>query len=392
MQKTLIRITTVPMAFKVLLAGQPKFMSENGFNVIMISADGTEVEDLKIEEGCKHIIVPMTRRITPFRDVVSLFRIIRIIKKYRPDIVHTHTPKAGLLGMLAAWSTGVKIRIHTVGGLPLIIEKGIKRKLLMLTEKLTYFGATEVWPNSKSMMKFIINEKLTKPEKLEVIDNGSTNGIDLKKFSKQNLDEEIINKIKRSLPKLKGLKILCVGRMVKDKGIEELVKVFKKLQKLYKLQLLLVGPFEPHLDPLSSQTLDEIINNPAITHISWSDSIEYYMGIADIFVHPSHREGFPNVILQAGAMHLPVICSNIPGNADIIQDDKTGLMFEVKNEDDLYKKLMFAIQNKEKTEKIAQALFEEVTQLYNRKKIHEVILDTYNRLLKSMELNKNACS
>ncbi len=381
MPKTLIRITTVPMAFKVLLAGQPKFMSENGFKVIMISADGKEVEDLKKQEGCKHIIVPMTRRITPFRDIVSFFKLRRIIKKYRPDIVHTHTPKAGLLGMLAARSAGIKIRIHTVGGLPLIIETGFKRRLLMLTEKITYFGATEIWPNSRSMMNFIIDKKLSEPQKLSVIDNGSTNGIDLKKFSKQNLNEEIKNKIKASLPQLKGFKILCVGRMVKDKGIEELVFVFEKLQKLYPLQLILAGPFEPKLDPLSSQTLDTIINNPAITHISWSDSIEYYMALSDIFVHPSHREGFPNVILQAGAMHLPVICSNIPGNADIIQNEKTGLMFEVKNEDDLYTKLKFAIENKEKTEQIAQALFDEVTQLYNRKRIHEVILHTYNRLL-----------
>lgn len=382
-KKTLIRITTVPMAFKVLLAGQPRFMSNNGFNVIMISADGKEARDLESEEGCKHIIVPMTRRITPFQDIISFFKLRKVIKKNKPDIVHTHTPKAGLLGMLAAKSLGVKIRIHTVGGLPLIIETGFKRKLLMLTEKLTYYGATEVWPNSRSMMNFIIDEKMATPEKLAVIDNGSTNGIDLKKFSRQNLNEETKKKIEDSLPPINGLKILCVGRMVKDKGIEELVAVFEKLQKQYALQLILVGPFEPHLDPLSSETLDTIINNPAITHISWSDAIEYYMALADIFIHPSHREGFPNVILQAGAMHLPVICSNIPGNADIIQDQKTGLMFEVKNVADLYIKLKFAMENKERTQKIAHTLFEEVTQLYSRKRIHEVILDTYNRLLQT---------
>jgi glycosyltransferase involved in cell wall biosynthesis len=381
MAKTLIRITTVPMAFKVLLAGQPRFMSEHGFNVIMISADGKEAADLEKEEGCPHVVVPMTRRITPIRDLVSFFKLRSTISKYKPDIVHTHTPKAGLLGMLAARSLGVKIRIHTVGGLPLMIEKGFKRRLLMFTERLTYWGATEVWPNSRSMMNFIIDEKLAKPAKLAVIDNGSTNGIDLRKFSKKNLDPAILEKIIHALPKEGGLKILCVGRMVKDKGIEELVSVFIQLQKNYSLQLILVGPFEAHLDPLSPETLDDIINNPAITHITWSDSIEYYMSIADIFVHPSHREGFPNVILQAGAMHLPVICSNIPGNADIIQNNKTGLMFEVKNEAALYNRLKFAIENKETTEKIAQALFDEVTQLYSRKRIHEVILDTYNRLL-----------
>ncbi len=381
MPKTLIRITTVPMAFKVLLAGQPKFMSENGFKVILISADGKEVDSLKKQEGCEHIIVPMTRSITPLKDIVSFFKLRKVLKKYKPDIVHTHTPKAGLLGMLAARSLGVKIRIHTVGGLPLIIETGFKKRVLMVTEKLTYFGATEVWPNSTSMMNFIIENKLAKAAKLAVIDNGSTNGIDLKKFSKENLNEEIKNKIKASLPRLNGLKILCVGRMVKDKGIEELVRVFEKLQQQHPLQLILVGPFEPHLDPVSAQTLDTIINNPNITHVSWSDSIEYYMALSDIFVHPSHREGFPNVILQAGAMHLPVICSNIPGNADIIQNEKTGFMFEVKNEEDLFSKLKFAIENRQTTEKIAQNLFGEISQLYSRKRIHEVILQTYHRLL-----------
>lgn len=386
-QKTLIRITTVPMAFKVLLAGQPKFMSENGFKVIMISAGGKEASDLEKNEDCRHIVVPMTRSITPFKDIVSFFKLRSVIKKYKPDIVHTHTPKAGLLGMLAAKSLGVKIRIHTVGGLPLIIETGFKRALLMLTEKLTYFGATQVWPNSKSMLDFIQDNKLAKPAKLVVIDNGSTNGIDLEKFSKQNLNDQIKNKIKETIPKMDALKILCVGRMVKDKGIEELVTVFERLRKEYALQLILVGPFEAHLDPLSYKTLDAIINDPCITHETWSDAIEYYMDIADIFIHPSHREGFPNVILQAGAMHLPVICSNIPGNADIIQDRKTGIMFEVKNENDLYNKLKFAIENKDTTNKIADNLFAEVTQLYNRKKIHQVILSTYNRLLKNDGIN-----
>lgn len=381
MPKTLIRITTVPMAFKVLLADQPRFMRKNGFHVIMISADGKELEDVKKNEECEHIMVPMTRKITPFQDMACYFKLRKLIKKYRPDIVHTHTPKAGLLGMLAAKSTGVKIRIHTVAGLPLMLETGFKRRLLTLMERLTYFCATAVWPNSRSMMNFIIDKKLTKTKKLAIIANGSSNGIDLEKFSRNNLNEEIRNRINETIPQSNGLKILCVGRMVKDKGIEELVAVFEKLQKIYRLQLILVGPFEPNLDPLSSNTQDIIKSNPAITHMSWSDSIEYYMSLADIFVHPSHREGFPNVILQAGAMKLPVICSDIPGNSDIIQHEKTGLMFEVKNEDELYARLKMAIENKEIREKIAPALFEEVIKLYDRKGVHEVILNNYNQLL-----------
>lgn len=383
MEKTIIRITTVPMAFKVLLAGQIKYMHEHGFKVIMVSADGREREDVMKAEGCEHIIVPMTRKITPFSDLVSFFRLRKLIKKYKPAIVHTHTPKAGLLGMMAAKAAGVKIRIHTVAGLPLMLETGFKRKLLEFTEKLTYRFATEVRPNSKSMYQFIQENKLVDPAKLLIIGNGSTNGVDAKKFSRSNLQQAQLQNISQTIKNIPGaLKILCVGRMVKDKGIEELISVFKRLQLLHNVQLILVGPFEPHLDPLSAVIVQEIENNPAITHIDWSDAVEYYMALTDIFVHPSHREGFPNVILQAGAMQLPVVCSDIPGNIDIVTDGKTGFVFSVKNEDALFEKLQQAITNKAESNKMATALFEEVTELYNRERIHEMILSSYNRLLK----------
>jgi len=383
MCKTIIRITTVPMAFKVLLAGQPRFMREHGYNVILISADGIEREDVIRNEGCEHIIVPMTRKITPFQDLVHFFKLRKLIRKYRPDIVHTHTPKAGLLGMLAAKSAGVGIRIHTVAGLPLMVEKGFKRKLLVFTEKLTYRAANHVWPNSNSMMNFILSQHLTGKNKLKVIGNGSSNGVDLKKFSKNNLQKEILEKIAATIPASPALKILCVGRMVKDKGIEELVNVFQQLKKTYPLQLILVGPFEPQLDPLRTETMEIIKGDISIIHINWSDSVEYYMSLAQIFVHPSHREGFPNVILQAGAMQLPVVCSDIPGNTDIIRHKETGLIFKVTNEIDLYDKLKYAIENTDELSKIAHDLHQEITELYDRERVHEVILENYDQLLKS---------
>lgn len=174
--------------------------------------------------------------------------------------------------------------------------------------------------------------------------------------------------------------------MVKDKGIEELISVFERLQKQFSLQLILVGPFEPNLDPLSAATMNAITTNTSIVHINWSDAVEYYMALADIFVHPSHREGFPNVILQAGAMQVPVVCSDIPGNTDIVEDGRTGLVFKVKNEDDLYNKLKIAIENKEQTKIIASNLYKEVTTLYDRERIHEEIFYKYNSLLQQHEI------
>jgi glycosyltransferase involved in cell wall biosynthesis len=370
------------MAFKVLLAGQPRFMREHGYNVILISADGIERDDVIRNEGCEHIIVPMTRKITPFKDLVHFFKLRKLIRKYRPDIVHTHTPKAGLLGMLAAKSAGVKIRIHTVAGLPLMIEKGFKRKLLVFTERLTYGAANHVWPNSNSMMNFILSQNLTGKNKLKVIGNGSSNGVDLKKFSKNNLQKDMLEKIAATIPASSALKILCVGRMVKDKGIEELISVFQQLKKSFPLQLILVGPFEPLLDPLRTETMEIIERDISIVHVKWSDSVEYYMSLAHIFVHPSHREGFPNVILQAGAMQLPVVCSDIPGNTDIIRHNETGLVFKVTNEIDLYDKLKYAIENTDEVSKIAHDLHKKIADLYDRERMHEVILENYGQLLR----------
>ena len=356
-------------------------MHEHGFNVIMVSGDGKERDDIIVSEESEHLVVPMTRSITPLQDLKCIYMLRKLFMLYKPDIVHTHTPKAGLLGMIAARIAGVKIRIHTVAGLPLMAEKGIKKEVLLSAEKMTYASATHIWPNSKSLMDFILKKKLVEKQKVAIMGHGSSNGIDLQRFSREHLDPHKKAYIKNSVADKPGLKILCVGRMVQDKGIEELINAFTVLQRVHDLQLILVGPFEPGLDPLPPYIMEIIKKNPDIIHISWSDDVEYFMDVADILVHPSHREGFPNAILQAGAMHLPVICSNIPGNIDIIRNEKTGLLFDSKNHHDLIEKLKYAFGHMHLMEKYAFTLFQEVTELYDQKIVHESILTAYNQLL-----------
>ena len=292
------------MALRYLLPGQMRFMAENGFDVLMISSDGKELKDVIANEGCRHTIVPMTRKITPLRDLKCLFQLIKIFRAVKPDIVHTHTPKAGILGMLAARYCGIKIRIHTVAGMPMMVEKGFKYRLLRFVEKRTYAAATNVWPNSNSLLQFITTEELTDPAKLRVIGKGSTNGIDLNFFNTASLDEQIIEKLKAGINYSGQNKyLLYIGRLVVDKGITELLNIFSALQKTNDaVRLILVGDYEATLDPLPADTIKAIESNPGIIHISWTDAVKYYMHIADLFVFPSHREGFPNVLLQAGAM------------------------------------------------------------------------------------------
>ena len=182
MNKKLIRVTTIPMSLQHLLKGQMSFMSKNGFDVIMISSDGKGLNDVIKNEKCSHFIVPLTRKITPFKDLIATLSLYRIIVREKPDIVHTHTPKAGIVGMLASFLARVPIRLHTVAGLPLLEVKGMKRVVLNLVEKLTYKFSTKVYPNSYGLKNIILKNRFTSEEKLCVIGNGSSNGIDTSFF------------------------------------------------------------------------------------------------------------------------------------------------------------------------------------------------------------------
>jgi glycosyltransferase involved in cell wall biosynthesis len=383
MKPKLIRITTVPMALKYLLAGQMQFMQQNGFDVLMISADGKELNDVLQQEQCPHVLVPMTRRITPFQDLKCLFQLIKIFKKEKPTIVHTHTPKAGLLGMLAAKLCGVKVRIHTVAGLPLMVETGFKYQLLKFIEKLTYSAATHIWPNSNSLLQFIQHKKLAANSKLSVIGKGSSNGINTNRFNKTSLDAAILENVKASFKyNPSNIYLLCIGRLVKDKGIPELVQAFVALQHNYRnLKLILVGDFEEQLDPLPQETQHQIKHNGDIKHITWTEHVEYYMALANYFVFPSHREGFPNVLLQAGAMQLPIICSQIEGNVDIVTHQQTGLIFSKQNIEQLQQHIEYAIANPAHMQQMANELYNIVQKDYKRENMWQNILERYKSLL-----------
>jgi glycosyltransferase involved in cell wall biosynthesis len=380
----LIRITTVPLSLKLLLGGQMKFMKANGWEVIMVSSDGREVQQITRDEGVKHEVIPFTRKITPIHDLICIWKLYQLFKREKPDIVHTHTPKAGLLGMIAAKLSGQKIRIHTLAGIPYMATKGAKKGILVKAEKWTYSYATEVWPNSRGLKSFVIEENLCSSDKLRVIGKGSSNGVDLEKFNRGVLKENhLVAATMRILPGENDYIILAVGRLVQDKGIEELVHAFLE-SKIYSMsKLVLLGSFEQELDPISLDLMKTIEENPRIVKINWSDHVAHYMALADVLVHASHREGFPNVLLESGAMELPVICSDIIGNNDIVVQQKTGLIFPVKDKSVLKEALEFAFVKRNKMAQLARNLYLEVQENYDRKSVHQALLANYKRLLES---------
>lgn len=387
----LVRVTTVPMAFHVLLKGQLRYMREAGFEVIMVSADGREREDVLKSEGCPHHIIPMTRSITPIADLRSLWRLYRFFRRERPDIVHSHTPKAGLLAMLAARMAGVPLRIHTVAGLRFMTSTGLTRKILTAMERLTSSSATHVWPNSISLLQYIRENKLARASKLEVIGKGSTNGINLERFSPSGLDPGRIEEAKKAIGWAPSLSyVLSIGRIVKDKGIAELANAFVRLHAENPgLRLVLVGEFEEHLDPLDSSTMELIRSHPAIILAGWHDEVEYFLHLAQVLVHASYREGFPNVLLQSGAMKCPIVCSRIPGNIDIVEDNVSGLIFTAGDEGDLYRQLKVAITEPERMREMAEALREKIEKNFDTKQVRRFLEEKYRSLLAGKNGKRN---
>lgn len=372
----LVRVVTVPMSF-MLLKGQLKFMSRH-FNVIGVSSFDDSIKDVEDYEGVKISNIKLTRKITPLIDLVSLFKMIVFLIKEKPDIVHSHTPKAGLISMVASWIVRVPKRYHTVAGLPLMESKGIRKKILIFVERITYSCSSKVYPNSNLLKDYILKEIYYKPNKIKVIGSGSSNGIDLGYFNKEALKPDHLNDLKEQYQiQLDDFVYLFVGRIVKDKGINELLIAFDLLSKKYsKIKLLLVGNFEEELNPISNQSKTIIENNDRVFHVGFQKDVRPFFAISNVFVFPSYREGFPNVVLQSNAMEVPSIVSNINGSNEIVKNFYNGIIVPVKDTISLQSAMENLFVDQLLLNKLKSKTLESVA-LYSQEKIWYSLLEEY---------------
>ena len=381
MMPKLFRVTTVPESLNILLRGQHKFMSKNGFEVIGISSAGNALNEVSQEEEIRVIEINMSRKITPIKDFLSVYNLYKLIKKEKPIIVHSHTPKAGAVAMMAAKIANVPIRLHTVAGLPLMEAKGIKRKLLNFVEKVTYACATKVYPNSKGLYDFIVEEELISSKKMKIIANGSSNGIDTSYFDSERISENQREEfLTRLIIQKKDFVFIFVGRLVGDKGINELIDAFARI-KDSNVKLLLVGGLESDLDPLKSETIHEIDKNKNIISVGFQKDVRPYFAISHCLVFPSYREGFPNVVLQAGAMGLPSIVSNINGCNEIIQEGINGSIIPSKDRESLYTVMHKIISDEAWRKQLAGNARDIIVSHYEQKLVWDALLIEYKHLL-----------
>jgi len=383
----IIRVTTVPISLGGLLKGQLKFMSSH-YKIIGVSSNGTikdgrnEIDLVADQEGIEVIPVEMTRKITPIKDLMAVYRLYKVFKIEKPSIVHSHTPKAGTLSMLAAKLAGIPNRLHTIAGLPLLEATGPKRVLLDAVEKMTYACATKIFPNSYGLKDIILENEYTTDQKLKVIAKGSSNGIDTSYFDPSlfSKEDDLILKEELGISE-DDIVFVFVGRLVKDKGIEELIEAYTLISSKYKnTKLLLVGSYEKDLDPIKLDAEKEINTNHNIISVGWQKDVRPYFSISDILTFPSYREGFPNVVMQAGAMGVASIVSDINGCNEIISNEINGIIIPVKNSEFLYNSMDRLISDKILRKKLSDNARGRICKNYERQYVWDELHKEYKDL------------
>jgi glycosyltransferase involved in cell wall biosynthesis len=379
-----IRTATVAVSLNILLKGQLSFLNKF-YNIIAVSGYNQFLEEVRVREKVTVHDIDIDRQISIIKDLLSLIKLVIFFYKEKPQIVHSITPKAGLLSMIAAKLTGVPIRIHTFTGLIFPSKKGLMKIILIKMDQLLCICATNIYPEGKGVENDLKLYNITdKP--LKVLANGNVNGIDTFNFSPDqvSLGKKLVLKKHLGINDLDFV-FIFVGRLVGDKGINELVPAFEKLSaESQTVKLLLVGPLEQELDPLSDSTLLILNTNKNIISVGYQSDVRSYFAISDVLVFPSFREGFPNVVMQAGAMGLPSIVSNINGCNEIIIDGKNGIIIPVKDMSAIYHAMKKIMKDNDFRNSVQANSRSSIVSRYEQQVVWDAILAEYKSLEKNV--------
>ena len=383
--KKIVRASTIPLSLNIFCRDTLREMSKL-YDVVALSSPGELLDEVEQREGVRAIRVDMERRISPIKDLVSLFKIIKVFRKEKPYIVHSMTPKAGLLCMMAAWLTRVPLRIHTFTGLVFPSTTGIKRQILMFTDRITCLCATHVLPEGEGVKNDLQDNHITK-KPMQVLGYGNVRGVDMNYYSRRPDVMELANKMRHE----NLTTFLFVGRIGKDKGLEELCKAFDLLWKERKnIRLWIVGMDDSQADPITLDTRNLMENHERIEAVGMKRDTELlaYYAAADCFVLPSYREGFPNTVLEAGAFDLPSIVTDINGSREIIIEGENGIIIPTHDTNALYKAMRAMVDNPQQRKAMASKARDLVSTRFEQGYVRQCLFDFYDKIIRESESSK----
>lgn len=371
MKKKVALVVSTPITFNVFYKNHIKFLQEK-YDVTLIA---NFTLDKCAIENVRQIHIPIERNPSVYLDLKVLFQLISIFRREKFDVVHSTTPKAGLLGQLAAYIAGVKIRLHIFTGQVWANKIGYKREILKFIDKVIAFLPNYLLADSFSQKIYIENENIVVKDKVNVLGLGSISGVNLNKFYPKNtmlLRAELLISLDQFV-------FLFLGRLNKDKGILDLLKAFQIVNDKHpESVLILVGRDEENLLPI-------IENNPlfnqSIFYRNFTTQPEDYMSMADVFCLPSYREGFGSVIVEAAACGTPSIGSNIYGISDAIEDKKSGLLSNVADPKNLAEKMSFILENKEILHNFSNYGLARVKDSFDENKVSQDLILFYENML-----------
>ena len=379
--KKIIRSTTVPSSLVSFCTGLLKDLSKK-YEVVAVSSPGEALEQIHKSDGVRVIAVPMERHISIFKDLKSLWQMFRVFREEKPYLVHSMTPKAGLICMMASWMARVPRRVHTYTGLIWPTSTGLKRRILMLTDMIVCGCATHVIPEGQGVMNDLHNHITKKP--MKVLGNGNVRGIDLDFWKTTDDLKKNVENLKEKYRLANCFTFVFVGRIVGDKGINELVEAFSRLIKDHEnVRLMLVGDYEAELDPLSENTQTIIDATPQILYVGpqYGENLKAHYAASDCFVFPSYREGFPNTPIEAGAMGLPSIVTDINGSREIIENEKNGLIIPSKDANALYDAMKRMVEDGPMRQRMASVSRSMIANRFEQSFVRKCLYDFYDEIM-----------
>ena len=369
--KKIIRASTIPQSLNTFCKGVLKELSQD-YEVVALASPGPALDEVAQREGVRVIAVPMERHISLVKDLKSLWQMWRVMRLERPDMVHSITPKAGLICMLAAKLAGVPRRVHMFTGLVWPTSTGLKRWILMATDWITCACATHVLPEGEGVKNDLLNHHITR-KPIKVLGYGNIRGIDLEYYNPGHYAPRSADGV---------FTFVFVGRIVRDKGINELVKAFDRLhQEEQNTRLILIGAREDNLDPVLPETIERIERGDGIDAVGRQSDVRPFYAAADALVFPSYREGFPNVPIEAGAMGLPSIVTDINGSREIIVDGQNGVIIPPRDEEALYRAMKRFVTSPDELATMAAKARPMIASRYEQSYVRQCLYDFYHEIL-----------
>lgn len=382
-QNKILIISSVSSTLWVFYRGLIRELTVSGYEVTIAASDDYNLSRFRDKYRCRTINLDIKRSVSPLQDIRCIVQLYRLMRKEKFDVVHAHTPKAGMIGMIASWLAKVPVRIYTLHGLPLETAAGLKRKLFRAVERLTFKATSHRLIVSNSLAHRAVQLKLCKQSDFSILGEGSACGVDRTRFNSAAKTPESIAHAKGNLniPQ-EAVVIGLVGRITPDKGIDCLLDMFEKLSQKYgNLYLLIIADIDRVRGESVGQYQQRISSHPRIKHLTFVDDIVPFYHAMDLLVLPSKREGFNYALLEAAACGLPTVTTNVTGCVDVVQDGRTGFVVQLGDQHAFNDAVEKLIQDSRLRRQLGQNAEQRVANSFDSKRLIQEHMNLYKDLL-----------